>query len=137
MTEAQLAANRANALKGGRPAGKLNEATIRRNLIVDSFRDKVASRLDELLELAMANARGVIVAKTLPGKIDEETGKQEPDIIVDVYKKAPDQVAIRDLIRMLVPEPPKSIELDANVDSTNTVVHEYTDDKPKGGGKKK
>lgn len=117
ITEKQLAANRANAVKGGRPAGKLNPATIARAALVEEFREKVAAYLAELLELSMANARGIKACEM----VDPET-----QVPVGIYTTKPDQRAIDSLISRIVGDPPKQVTVDGNMDTVTTVIHQYS-----------
>ena len=117
ISERKLAANRANGKLGGKPKGSLNKATIARALLVESFKEKVAAHLTELLALSMANARGLMVCES----VDPETGSP-----VGVYKAKPDQRAIDSLLSRIVPDPPKEVKVDGELDRTVTVIHEYT-----------
>lgn len=103
--------------------GCVARTTEERLAMVQAFRDAVAERLDELLDLALENARGVVVAEDL-----DADGKP-----VKFYKTKPDQMAIRDLLKQVVPDLPRSVEVSTPPDRVVKVVHQYAGVKPEGG----
>lgn len=106
-------ASRENGKKGGRP---MSEASKVARLASEKVRQMAGEHAEELFRLQMTLARGVKVADTEDGPI---------------YQKPPDGKAIDSLMDRFMGKASQAIELNGDVDTHYTIIHEFTtDEKP-------
>lgn len=59
VTEKKLKANRANAVKGGRPKGRKDNKTLEREKVLEAMRQQIMQRAEALVRAAFIPAMGV------------------------------------------------------------------------------
>ena len=138
-------ASRQNGLRGGRPSGRKNDATLEREAQLERLRQRVFEAFDPLINAQLSLARGI--SYLFKEDINDDGSKGKPILVVDpeeiraylaedynalsttyyyITTKAPENAALKDLWDRALGKPAQMLELPPDADLGAVVGFVFT-----------
>lgn len=117
MSDKAIAANKANAAKGGRPKGSIGEVAKMQREMRKILTEKAREKFGDLMQAQIDLALGVWVEET-ETKIN---ASGEPEVVRRVYRRPPSNEAIKHLMDQAVGRARESIDLSVTKEGSLTL----------------